>query len=197
MAIKKFLFLPDYVVNGCKAKGKSFTNLTNDIDNLILNKQLVNTNPEITFEDSDIIKYFTNLVSRYDVKDIIAANSICCDQLYIDNTLALIYTSQYDANNILDIYTTDDKYEVSLENIIMSSKVNKDIELPFALKVSESTIFILLQNGFFNFISYNVRDFIKFFLNILITFYFKVGGDKQALMQSTMFSRFLSLLDKE
>ena len=108
----------------------------------------------------------------------------------------LIHPDDFEPNNILSVYTNNDRNTQDIENIMMSSLINTDVELPFSIRASETCIIILLQNGFFNFLNFNVKRFIMFFYNILFITLFKLGGDNTNIINSPMFLQFLRLASR-
>lgn len=178
--LKKLVFIPQYILNTYSARGKSFNQLVQDIDRIMLDKDIN--------KETALIEYFNKSLSKYDVNDILGSNVIASKYLDLTNSLIIKKDCDY-ARTITNLVSPD----INIKEIIMSSTNNNGVEVPFQFLVSETTVFVVLQIGFCNFISYNVIEFKTWFLNILVNYLIKVCEEKKFL-RSQLFHDFNKLV---
>lgn len=176
---KRLLFIPEYVLLSLDARGLDFNKFSSEVDKIVVDKT-VNT-------EGVVLDLLRSKLSKYDVEDVIASNVIAKNHLGIEEVMIKNFI-KYDRviTNLVD-------KNVNLREIIMSSATNASINVPFRFMGSETTVFVVLQNGFLNFITYNIVEFKTWFLNILINYLVKVCGEKE-LLSSNVFADFNKLV---
>lgn len=175
---KRILFIPDYVLASLNARGLDFVKFSSEVDKLVVNKE-VNT-------EGALLDLLRSKLSKYDVEDVIASNVIAKNHLGLEEVIIKSFINyERVITNLVD-------KDVNLKNIIVSSTTNTGIDVPFRFMGSETTVFVVLQNGFLNFITYNIVEFKTWFLNILVNYLVKVCGEKE-LFSSNIFADFNKL----
>lgn len=164
--------VPDYILRAFNSKGTDFNKFVNEIEALIIKDN----------KETNLLNYFKENLSKYDVSDFLVFNSILEDNL----ELPVLFNSEIvknivrpdelvDANaRIINLYNND---TINIENIIMS-KINNNNKLPFSLKSSNNCLFIIPQSGFTNFIVKNVKEFKLFTLNVILIWLKNNFGDE-------------------
>lgn len=190
--MKNLFFLPEYTLTGLEARGYSFTKFTNNIDSI---SSKTNCYIERT---EKVTEYLYSILSKYDVEDIIKSNILA--RQHLDIPIEELVVANYDQHRELKLYSRDlssiinalQDPSVDIRKIILSSH-DSNVEVPYLFQASETTIYIILQNAFSNFIVNNVNDFKYFFVNTLIIYLFKTCDEKDVLA-SKLFSNFNKML---
>jgi len=172
------LFIPDYVYRALGSYWDGYNCFFTAVDNILIDNK-------VNKEDGILMLLRTKL-SKYDIEDIIAANNIAKTYLGINDVL-IKRSINYER---LLINLTDNTGNLAgIKNINMTSTTGLASEAPFELMVSEYALFVVLQNGFSNFIRHNVLEFRIVFLNILINYLIKICGIEE-MFKSKIFSDF-------
>ena len=178
MDIKNIIVLPSYVVETLHAQDKGWIKFTNDIDSIFSTKE------ESTEQAVKLAEYFKANISKYDFEDTVACSTILNTHLGIKD-LPLLKALPYIKDETLSRVVTSlaDK-DVDINKIILSNISNPDMNVPFSFRVSENCLYLILQNGFTNFIVYNITNFKFYFLQVLLNYLFKICGKKDVFRSS-------------
>lgn len=179
MEEKKLIFIPEYLQKAISAKGKYFSLVTSNIDTLVASNKI-----------DQVPNYLSSLISKYDMEDLYAVNDLIFNYLDLTEDILLLpinKSTEQNRSNILSILTDN---TVETEKVILSSYKDSSVNVPFSIMDSNTTVYVILQNGFFNFFVLNT--FLKFkywFLNILIKHYFKVH-DNEVKYKTSLFRQY-------
>lgn len=193
------IFIPDYVLLALEANKVSLK----DIDSGILYSH------DGDFANDKFKLLADNLknVSATDLEDIININNILLRVLLntgygvldsnINTLINVVSDLQYDKENTYEI---DAKKKYDLLNIYFNKDIpNDDILMSedknkvFTSVATDNNLFIVLHDGFTNFIVNNDRDVKKKFLNRLMDYMF-TKLEKRRVYNSKIFSKFIATL---
>jgi len=198
------VFIPDYIKKTMEARGLTLEMLDKHVGeysgyhNTMINLDNIN-------------KWFKNNMSSNDITDLVLANDI------FTNNVLRIHNLLYKANNDKNIGTlrylqdelpslvgynikdTSYKEFISLYcnpnidiNSIIMSRTNSEENTVWSTVVTEHTIFIILHEGFTNFIVYNIKEFREVFTSSLVDSIFKMFGE-DTVVNSSIFKSFIRL----
>ncbi len=198
------VFIPDYIKKTIEARGLTLEMLDKHVGeysgyhNTMINLDNIN-------------KWFKNNMSSNDITDLVLANDI------FTNNVLRIHNLLYKANNDKNIGTlrylqdelpslvgynikdTNYKEFISLYcnpnidiNSIIMSRTNSEENAVWSTVVTEHTIFIILHEGFTNFIVYNIKEFKEVFTSSLVDSIFKMFGE-DTVVNSSIFKSFIRL----
>lgn len=179
------VFIPDYLVKTLESR-----NITLDIlDKYISNFDINNINV--------INKILTDNIAIYDLHDLIDFNIMLNNKLlnssnnnYVTNDLLL--HSNYiitDANTNHDLIELYHDPKIDVRSIIVSRN-NIALDTVCNMAHTDNTVFIILRNGFTNFMIYNIKGFKEIFLANVVDFIHKVYGE-DVLNNSTIFNTYI------
>ncbi len=198
------VFIPDYIKKTIEARGLTLEMLDKHVGeysgyhNTMINLDNIN-------------KWFKNNMSSNDITDLVLANDI------FTNNVLRIHNLLYKANNDKNIGTLrylqdelpslvgynikDTNYKefiylycnpnIDINSIIMS-RTNSEENAVWSTVVTEHTIFIILHEGFTNFIVYNIKEFKEVFTSSLVDSIFKMFGE-DTVVNSSIFKSFIRL----
>lgn len=198
------VFIPDYIKKTMEARGLTLEMLDKHVGeysgyhNAMINLDNIN-------------KWFKNNMSSNDITDLVLANDI------FTNNVLRIHNLLYKANNDKNIGTlrylqdelpslvgynikdTNYKEFISLYcnpnidiNSIIMSRTNSEENAVWSTVVTEHTIFIILHEGFTNFIVYNIKEFKEVFTSSLVDSIFKMFRE-DTVVNSSIFKSFIRL----
>lgn len=198
------VFIPDYIKKTMEARGLTLEMLDKHVGEYYgYHNTMINLD--------NINKWFKNNMSSNDITDLVLANDI------FTNNVLRIHNLLYKANNDKNIGTlrylqdelpslvgynikdTNYKEFISLYcnpnidiNSIIMSRTNSEENAVWSTVVTEYTIFIILHEGFTNFIVYNIKEFKEVFTSSLVDSIFKMFGE-DTVVNSSIFKSFIRL----
>ena len=190
------VFIPDYVVKTLKSK----------------NMELIDLETSLITNGSNTNSWLNNNLSKMDIKDWISVNRMLVSKLLprqklfglsepmnyknsrsfnsiletdIRNSVGLV-EDVVNMNELLSLYSNED---IDINTIILSNNHN---ELPYKLVQGNDTVFVIISEGFMNFIVYDIKPFKETFVSSVVDYSFKSFGERRTV-GSPMFMDYISL----
>lgn len=189
------VFIPDFIVKTLKSRGMELIDLET---NLITNKD-------------NTLTWLKDNLSKLDIKDWVSINHMLNSKLLPRQKNKMSYGFSTDDDNtffkfiesdirnkvgmledvvnmeeIVKLYTND---KVDIKSIILSNNHN---ELPYTFVQGNDTVFVIISEGFMNFIVYNIKEFKETFVSSLVDYSFKGLGELRTT-RSELFMDYISL----
>lgn len=197
--------LPDYVVKTLSSLGVSLGNL-DDMLRLYVNNDntLPNGNRAAWVTEHKLIDWFAEKLSKNDISDILVANGIVGDLLASKNMYNANICS-FTANDLWELKTRGYAYDDNYRNFVSfyaDEKINiSDIVLDdennvcsiVKTVVTETTVFVILQRGFTNFIAYPDLTFKEKFFSRILNLVFRSYGE-EATMLCSLYHNYINML---
>lgn len=189
------VFLPNHVYQAITANGTTLEAMDSKLTKAITVAEENKIMVDYQNERSDLNKVLGDKISSYDVDDVYICNDVIYDRIFkvskfLNYPLPKVELGRYmsygmysldkdtykdDRINELITYYTNKSIDV---NIIMNG--NKTHEL-YRFERTNNMIFVILYDGFMNFISYDIKCFIEYFLNDLLDYMFRTLGERDTM----------------
>lgn len=182
----RVMYIPEYIYNALLSKGFDLTKL----------EYLVTNTKDIEEVKNELSKY----ISKLDIDTFLSAAIL---SNVLGTKLPDFQENESEGMNekymepfreLISIYTNN---KVDIPSIILS-KTDTDVELPWRLQAMQDRIvLVILQDGFFNFITYNIKEFKIYFLEILTNFMAKmygIEGTNISLSTNTLINYYFNLV---
>ena len=190
------VFIPYYVVKTLKSK----------------NMELIDLETSLITNSSNTNSWLNNNLSKMDIKDWISVNHMLVSKLLprqklfglsepmnyknsrsfisiletdIRNSVGLV-EDVVNMNELLSLYSNED---IDINTIILSNNHN---ELPYKLVQGNDTVFVIISEGFMNFIVYDIKPFKETFVSSVVDYSFTSFGQRRTV-GSPMFMDYISL----
>lgn len=197
--------LPDYVVKTLSSLGVSLGDL-DDMLRLYSNNDntLPNGNRVAWITERKLLDWFAEKLSKNDICDILVANGIVANLLTSKN-MYNANISSFTTNDIWELKTHGYDYDDNFRNFVSfyaDEKINiGDIVLDdennvcsiVKTVVTETTVFVILQRGFTNFIAYPDLTFKEKFFSHVLNLVFKSYGE-EAIMLCSFYHNYINML---
>ena len=189
------VFIPDFIVKTLKSRGMELidfeTNLITNKDNTLT--WLKDNLSKLDMKDWVSINHMLNgkLLPRQKNKMSSFFSEINNETFYnfierdIRNKVGMI-EDVVNMEEIIKLYTSD---KVDIKSIILSNNHN---ELPYTFVQGNDTVFVIISEGFMNFIVYNIKEFKETFVSSLVDYSFKGLGELRTT-RSELFMDYISL----
>lgn len=200
------IYIPDYIVNGLKSRGSSLVEFENilkkplrryvsyqlqevDVKPVVPFGNIANTHAEITRDHEIVKEYLSKKLSKYDIEDLIIWNSNYnlkfSNSTYNNSIFSVLYPANY---SYLDPTTPEydrERVHKTLEALYENDNTmritnNQDV-LPFEFHQGTDCLFVILKNGFSNYILDNNKDTKVFVYSKLLNALVKSFGEKRVI----------------
>lgn len=189
------VFIPDFIVKTLKSR----------------NMELIDLETSMVTNKDNTISWLKNNLSKLDIKDWLSVNHMMCSKLLpkqknritgfgvesdsfsfcydLENNVRRSVNMTQDVENMEQLLSLYSNTDIDIKSIILSNNHN---ELPYTLVKGNDTVFVIISEGFMNFVVYDIKLFKETFVSSLVDYCFNGLGELRTT-RSALFMDYISL----